>query len=173
MKTNIVETGTVIHTEGGIARVRLGKGTSCKGCGMAKLGLCRPGGAGMLLEVENSVNARVGDVVTIGLKRETHIKGYFLAFILPLSMLVVSTIAGYVLAVYMGLKGAEVIAGFLGLAITLFFSLRRLNEMDRSERMYIKRIIKDVPDFSGEVNIGAEGGDYLKGFQDISEHSSN
>ena len=36
--------------------------------------------------------------------------------------------------------------------------------MDKEVTMYIKRIVKDVPEFSWETNYSSEGSDYLSGF---------
>ncbi len=164
MKTSIVETGVVIEREGTTAKVLLGKGTSCRGCAMAKLGMCRPGGANMIFTVDNTLNAEVGDTVMLGLKREVHWKGYFIAFILPLLIFVVSSLSGYLISLYTGLRGIDVLSGFVGLALAIAFSLGRLRKMDSTERMHIKRIVRDVAGTEG-VYQGAEGLDYLHGFQ--------
>ncbi len=164
MKTNIVETGVVLETKGELAKVQINQGKSCKGCAMGKLGMCRPGGAGMVLMVKNPLNAKEGDTVMIGIDKKTHTKGYFIVFIFPLLILVVSTFAGYFLSQKLQTSGLEVLTGFVGLAIAIYFSLKKINRMDKEVTMYIKRIVKDVPDFSWEVNYGAEGGDYLSGF---------
>ncbi len=164
MKTNIVETGIVLETKDDLAKVQIKQGKSCKGCAMGKLGMCRPGGAGMVLLVKNPLKAKEGDTVMIGLDKKTHTKGYFIVFILPMIILVISTVAGYLLSQKLQIQGLEVVTGFSGLAIAIYFSLKKINRMDKEVTMYIKRIVKDVPDFSWEVNYGAEGGDYLSGF---------
>jgi|Deesub1362B_J571_1020462.scaffolds.fasta_scaffold00078_9 positive regulator of sigma E activity len=167
MKTNIVETGIVIHTEKNLARIQLSRGSSCKGCGMAKIGLCRPGGSGMIIDVENPVNAKVADVVTLGIRKQIRVKGYFLAYILPLGVFVLSAIVGYWGSEVFGLKGIEVVSGFLGLTVALVFSLRRLKSMDRAEKLYIKRVVENLSYSSEEADIGTEGGDYLRGFKEV------
>ncbi|NOY64511.1 MAG: SoxR reducing system RseC family protein [Nitrospirae bacterium] len=164
MKTNIVETGVVIEKNGTTAKVLLGKGTSCRGCAMAKLGMCRPGGANMIFTVDNTINAEVGDTVMLGLKREVHWKGYFIAFVLPLLVFVVASVTGYVISLYTGIEGIEVLSGFVGLAFAIIFSINRLKRMDSTERMHIKRVVRERQEM-GEFFSGAEGIDYLKGFQ--------
>ncbi|RMG72481.1 MAG: hypothetical protein D6710_04715 [Nitrospirae bacterium] len=164
MKTNVVETGFVLKTDGELATVQIKQGKSCKGCAMGKLGMCRPGGAGMRLKVKNPVKAEVGDTVMIGIDKKTHSKGYFIVFIFPLLILFISTIIGYYLSTWLELKGLEIITGFTGLGVSIFYSLNRIHRMDKEVTMYIKRIVQDVPEFSWEANYGAEGGDYLSGF---------
>ncbi len=166
MKTNVVETGVVLETKGELATVQINQGKSCKGCAMGKLGMCRPGGAGMRLTVKNPLRAEVGDTVMIGIDKKTHSKGYFIVFIFPLLILVISTLIGYYISVRFELEGLEIITGFLGLGISIYYSLRKIQKMDRKVTMYIKRIVKDVPEFTWEVNYGAEGGDYLAGFKE-------
>ena len=51
MKPSIPEIGTVIRLQGDIATVMLKGGESCKGCGQAKIGLCKAGGTTMMLTV--------------------------------------------------------------------------------------------------------------------------
>lgn len=164
MKTNIVETGVVIERNGTTAKVLLGKGTSCRGCAMAKLGMCRPGGANMIFTVDNTINAEVGDTVMLGLKRDVHWKGYFIAFIMPLLIFIVASLTGYLISIYTGFMGVEVLSGFTGLALAIVFSLKKIKEMDSHERMHIKRVVREREEMS-EVYSGAEGIDYLKGFQ--------
>lgn len=162
MKTSVVETGRVIETGNGIATVRIDKGESCKGCGMGKIGLCKPGGSGMVMEVENPLGANKGDTVMLGLDSSTHLKGYLFSFILPLIMLVISTFVGYILSGLTGIGGLEIISGFLGLSVTVFFSLRKMRKIDKSKRMYIRRVLRDSSNFMWEADYGAEGGDYLE-----------
>lgn len=164
MKTPIVETGKVVKTENGLARVQIGEGSSCKGCGMAELGLCKPGGSGMLLEVMNGPGARKGDTVTIGLDQKTHLKGYFLAFILPLALLITGAAVGHLMTRLTGITGLDVIAGFLFLTVTTVFSLKGVQKLDRTRKMHVRKIIRDVPEFQWKEDYGAEGRDYLKGF---------
>jgi sigma-E factor negative regulatory protein RseC len=161
MKTSVVETGKVYKTEGNIALVKIDQGTSCKGCGMGKLGLCKPGGAGMLLKVENTIGAKVGDTVTIGLEKKTHMKGYFIAFILPLVVLLFSSFIGYLLSLFTEMKGLDVVAGFTGLAVAVLYSLKRINKLDRETLMYIRRVVSDLQTFhQGKANYEAERGLY-------------
>ncbi len=164
MKTNIVETGIVIEKDGSTARVLLGKGRSCKGCGMAKMGLCRPGGANMIFTVEDNPEARVGDRVILGLRKDLHRKGYFIAYIFPLIIFVISALTGYMISAYTGLDGIEVITGFTGLALSILYSLNRLQRMDQTERMHIRQVLRESTQ-SEETGLSPEGIDYLKSYR--------
>jgi sigma-E factor negative regulatory protein RseC len=138
---NIVETGTVIARGGDTVRVIIDKGESCRKCGNAALGLCKPGGAGMVLDVENGMGAEVGDVIKIGIDKDVQNRGYFLAFIVPLISLVLGTVIGHLLGGFFHTALPDAVVGFLFLGVSLYFSLGAINKMDRTERMHVKEIL--------------------------------
>jgi len=164
VKTPVIETGTVLRTDGDTALVITDRGSSCRGCGMGKLGLCRPGGSGMLLKVSNTLGAAGGDRVVVGLEQKIHFRGYFIAYLLPLLILVASTLSGYMASKLLGIGGLDIVAGLGGLTLTVIYSLKKMKNMDRQQRLHIKRIINDTGDFCWEENLGAEGRDYMARF---------
>jgi len=83
MKPTVPETGTIIRIEGENAVIMMKGGKSCKGCGMARIGLCRAGDTSLPLTAKNIVNAGVGDTVEVALDRGTKVKGYFMAYLIP------------------------------------------------------------------------------------------
>jgi positive regulator of sigma E activity len=172
MKTSIIETGTVIETRGMMASVRIDHGYSCRGCGMGKLGLCKPGGAGMVIEVENREGAHKGDRVTIGLQQGAQLKGYFFAYMLPIVVLAGGTAAGYALSSVTGIRGLDVISGFAGLAAVLWYSLKKVRDLDQSRRMHIKRVLQDVPEFYAQGGHSSEAIDYLSRCHEFPEDSA-
>ena len=126
MKTSIIETGRAIETRDGMAIVLIEQGRSSEGCGMGKLDLCKPGGAGMRFSVENGIGAVEGDRVRLGLEQKTQMKGYFLVYILPLLVLVLGAIAGYVISETSGFHGLEVpVEPSQGFIPTMSFNLSR------------------------------------------------
>lgn len=164
MKTNIVETGIVVEKGDGTARVLLGKGQSCRKCGLAKLGLCRPGGANMIFTVEDRPDVKVGDTVMLGLKKDVQRKGYVLGFILPLAGFVISAIPGYLISYFTGIGNLEVLTGFIGLSLSLLFSLKKLNKLDKTERMHIKRILSTDRRME-KTYLSQEGEEYLRYYE--------
>jgi len=161
MKTNIVEFGTVIEKKDNIATVVLDKGTSCRKCGMAALGLCKPGGSGLIVKVEDSLNTKVGDRVKLGLKSQIHFKGYLLAFIVPLAGFVISAILGYILGVLLKISSLEVPLGLVGLVLSSYLSFKALKKMDKIEKMHIERIIS-IEEINNETFLNPESSEYLK-----------
>jgi sigma-E factor negative regulatory protein RseC len=138
----IVETGTVIARDGDTVRVIIDQGESCRKCGNAALGLCKPGGAGMVLDVENILGAGIGDVVKIGIDKDVQNRGYALAYVVPLMFLVLGTVIGHLLGGFYHVTFLDAVMGFLFLGVSLYFSLRAINAMDRSQRMHVKEIVE-------------------------------
>ena len=50
MERSGLETGTVIETNGTMAKVRINKSKSCKECGKAQAGICGKSGEGMIMK---------------------------------------------------------------------------------------------------------------------------
>jgi positive regulator of sigma E activity len=143
MKPTIPETGSVISLHGDTATVLLRGGGYCKGCGAGKIGLCRPGGRSMRLSAKNTAGARVGDIVVVGIDRETRLRGYLLAYIVPLLFFIAGTVFGHIAGGYLSIPSLEVPAGFLMLALTYLVTLRRLRLLDKSSAMTINKIVSD------------------------------
>ncbi|MDZ7372361.1 MAG: SoxR reducing system RseC family protein [candidate division KSB1 bacterium] len=85
------ERGIVISTQGSVAAVRFVKSKACEGCRA-----CQAFGEGSaILDVQNEVDARPGDVVEVEIPPRRVLEASFLVFLVP----VMSLIAGYFLAV--------------------------------------------------------------------------
>ncbi len=164
MKTNVVEFGTVIDTRGRTAKVLLDKGTSCRKCGMAALGLCRPGGSGLLVEVENPLGAKTGDRVKLGLKKTLHAKGYLLAFVLPLMGFVLASFVGYTLSRIIEGPALEVPLGLLGLGLSSYLGLKKLKNMDRTEKLHIEKVLTVENPGNESLFYAPEVEDYIQRF---------
>ena len=164
MKTNVVESGTVIETQGRTAKVLLDRGTTCKKCGIAALGLCRPGGSGLLVEVENPLGAKIGDKVKLGLKRKTHTKGYILGFILPLMGFVVASFIGYAIGRLTGGHALDVPLGLIGLGLSAYLGLNHLQSLDKREKLHIEKVLSRGEKMNTDLFYTSEGIDYMQRF---------
>jgi sigma-E factor negative regulatory protein RseC len=162
MQGSVNETATVLKTEGTSATVITNKSKSCKECGKARAGICGKSGSGMIMTVENSLGAEKGDTVEIGLEKKTHVKAYFIAFVLPVILLFLATYTGHFLSQLMGIEGLDVIAGLTGLIIAIICSLRKIYRLDKSVQMQITKILHG----SSEYRFGSspEEIDYLHAF---------
>lgn len=165
MKDRISETARVTETSGKEAVVRLLGGESCRKCGLAAIGLCKPGGTGMVLRVENRLGAARGDVVRLGLDPGAKRRGYFFAYTLPLLCFAAGAFAGYLVTAATGLGGLDAALAFVSLLASLPLSIRKLRGLDASERMYVSRIVRDVPDFHWQGGDTPEGAYYLEAYR--------
>lgn len=144
MKPSIPENGVIISLDSGIATVVLKGGSPCKGCGAGKIGLCRPGGNSMKLVAKNTIDARIGDTVEVGIDRSVRRRGYLLAYVIPLVSFIAGALAGHVAGHYLGVPSADVPAGFLALASASFITFRKLRQLDRTSMMTIQRVVRDA-----------------------------
>ena len=143
MKPTIPETATVISLDNGTATVLLRGSGHCKGCGAGKIGLCKPGGKSMILRVENNAGAVVGDIVAIGVDSGVRVRGYFLAYIMPIISFITGALIGHIAGEYFNIDSLDVSAGFLFLTFTSFFTFSKLRRLDRTSMLIIKRIISE------------------------------
>jgi len=142
MKPSIPDTGMVIRLEGENAVVRMKSDGSCGKCGVAALGLCR-GGLMQVLTVKNTMGARVGDPVKIGLVQGVKYKGYVLAYVVPVAALLFGIAGGHFLGTYADFPPLDIITGFLSLIVVSCFSMRRLKRLDASSSIEIVNVLYD------------------------------
>ncbi len=145
MKDAVIETGRVIKTDGVTATVMIDKGAACKGCGKGQMGMCNPGGSGMVMEVNNTLNATVNDIVTVGIDSSVQKKGYLLLYLLPTFNFMLGAVIGYILKHTFNISYLDVASGFLSLIVTLFFSFKWLRKMEKTEKLFIKSVVKSTP----------------------------
>ena len=143
MKPSVPEKGTVIRLEGREALVMLESGKSCKGCGAAKVGLCRSGGSSMFLTVRSFLPVKPGDQVIVGIDAKTRRLGFLLAYVVPLIAFIGGAVAGDVLGGRLGISSLDVSSAFLSLFAFGAFSLRKLKAIDRTAMMEVKKIVAD------------------------------
>ncbi len=143
MKPTVPETGKVIELEGNKALVMIESGKGCKGCGAAKIGLCRAGGKTMFLTVRNTAQARPGDQVIIGIDRKTQRTGYLLAYLIPLAAFIAGGVGGYILGERFSIPSLDYLSAFVLLALSSAVTLWHLRKLDRAYTMEIKRAVTD------------------------------
>lgn len=163
MKSTGTETGTVLRTGGSRASVITNKSTSCNECGKAQAGICGKSGSGMVMSALNPLGAVEGDIVEIGLQRKDHVKGYCIAFVLPVIVLFIAAFTGQWLSKGTGIQGLEVIAGLAGLFLSLIYSAVKIRAMEKSAELSITRILHATPEYG--LGSAAEELDYLHAFK--------
>lgn len=149
MQKTDIETATVLKTEGGLAVVMTNKSKACKECGKAQAGICGKKGEGIVLEVTNHIGAEEGDTVLIDLDAGVRASGYFIVFILPVIVLILSTIAGNLVSRSTGINGLDAAAGLTGLILSIIFSLRKLRKMNSTVKLKITKILERNNEHAG------------------------
>jgi positive regulator of sigma E activity len=141
MKPEIPEMGRVLEIDKETAFIQLRPVASCKGCGAAAIGLCKPTGGVSTITAKNAINAAPGDTVRVTLDKAARRKGFLFAYPLPVACFVGGSLIGYVVDVRFFLESLDVIGGFSLLLISSFFSFRRLSRLDKSSSLTIKEIV--------------------------------
>ena len=116
----VEEKGVVVSLNGQMANVAPLTQTGCQSCsssGACGTSLLSPLFAKKkrMLAAENTINAKPGDQVVIGLNRTALVLASLMVYLLPLIMLVTGAITGTALAQASGLEDAEVVSIFTGL----------------------------------------------------------
>lgn len=143
MKPAVPEKGTILRLEGDTAVVLLEGGHSCKGCGAARIGLCRATGSSMILSVKNEASGKPGDRVLIGIAPEVRIKGFLFAYIFPLVSFMSGELIGHVTGSYYSIPSLDVITGFVALVVISGYTLNRLRRLDLSNKLIVKKVVSD------------------------------
>jgi sigma-E factor negative regulatory protein RseC len=117
------ETGEVIHLlPGKRAKVKIPMGASCESCGNRDL--CEPFGRDyMVVEAENSLRARPGQVVQVSFTAEKPAKALLLLYLLPLATLLLGAALGHKLAFFGAQNLSSAILSLVFVALT-FLGLR-------------------------------------------------
>lgn len=165
MKDRIAENARVIRSGKGMAHVRLEGGETCRKCGMAAMGLCKPGGTGMEMTVRDPLGTKPGDLVRLGIDPVAERRGYIAAYGLPLFCFVLGSFGGWWAGSALGLPGIDVGLGVASLGGGLLAGRRTLRRLQGSARMHITRTVTDVPDFD-PLTCGPEETDYLNAWPD-------
>lgn len=124
----ITETGKVVALKGDGVWVQTIRASACQscsargGCGQKVLAAASGGRANQIL-VTNSINASVGDEVTIGIDEQALLAASLLVYALPLILMVAASVLGHQLSG--GHDGAAMLAAVVGLALG-FFAGRKL-----------------------------------------------
>lgn len=163
MKRTGIETGTVLRTDGTRATVITNKSASCNECGKAQAGICGKSSSGMVMSAQNPLGAVQGDIVEIGLQRKDHVKGYFVAFVLPVIALFAAALAGHLLSEETGIHGLDVTAGLAGLVLSILYSAWKIRSMEKSAALSITKILNAPAEYG--LGSAAEEIDYLHAFK--------
>lgn len=131
----MVECGTVIETDGNIAKVLFHRTSACgkcNACGFEK------NQQEMVIVTENTLHAKVNDKVTMEIVPGGIFKASAYAYVFPLCMLILGMAAGYIIGSATGIFGnPEIFSAVCGIVLTAAaFLVIKLTEP------YLKKRIK-------------------------------
>lgn len=143
------ETGIVVEVDGSKAKIAIERSEACNKCGACRLA---ERGQQMILTVDNAIQAKTGDRVTIDLKASSLLSATFIIYVLPLAALLLGVALGYWIADAVNMPRNGDIYGAIGgiaLAALSFGIIRLLEPRISKSRRYIpaiKRIVYENED---------------------------
>jgi sigma-E factor negative regulatory protein RseC len=139
----IEESAVVISCTGEFADIETERKSSCGGCsanGVCGVGVLAKvfGRRRSIVRVVNSINAKEGDRVIVGLQDGALVRGSFVFYIVPILTMIAGAIFSDMFAVWVGLTTTEpfsIFGGLLGLMFGLLLA-RRFSETVSTDERY-------------------------------------
>lgn len=133
------------------AKLKMQRHSACASCGKCTTTSEKKD---IVVEVDNSIGAKLGDRVAVNMESMNVLKAVGIAYIFPLISLLIGTIGTYyVLQLIENTKNIEVISSTVGIIIMLisFFILRKNDNKFRKSRQYIPIITKIIVSKDNEI----------------------
>ncbi len=146
----IEEAGRVVALEADSVWVVTQRRSTCsscsanKACGTGILARAFSAERQIKIKVPNSVDARIGDDVILGIDDRVMLRGALLMYLLPLLALLFGAFIAKIIAENLLLDGADLISALSGLSamVLVFVYLRRYNHMLGSKDHYHPHILR-------------------------------
>ena len=133
------------------AKLKMQRHSACASCGKCTTTSEKKD---IVVEVDNSIGAKLGDRVAVIMESMNVLKAVGIAYIFPLISLLIGTIGTYyVLQLIENTKNIEVISSTVGIIIMVisFFILRKNDSKLRESRQYIPIITKIIVSKDNEI----------------------
>ena len=133
------------------AKLKMQRHSACASCGKCTTTSEKKD---IVVEVDNSIGAKLGDRVAVNMESMNILKAVGIAYIFPLISLLIGTIGTYyVLQFIENTKNIEVISSTVGIIIMVisFFILRKNDSKLRESRQYIPIITKIIVSKDNEI----------------------
>ena len=133
------------------AKLKMQRHSACASCGKCTTTSEKKD---IVVEVDNSIGAKLGDRVAVNMESMNVLKAVGIAYIFPLISLLIGTIGTYyVLQFIENTKNIEVISSTVGIIIMVisFFILRKNDNKFRKSRQYIPIITKIIVSKDNEI----------------------
>lgn len=135
------------------AKMKMQRHSACASCGKCATTSEKKD---ILVEVDNSVGAKVGDRVVVNMESVNVLKAAAIVYLLPLVGLLVGTIVTYYILQSLGnISNIETLSGVVGLVLMLvsFFILKKNDSKFRDSREYIPIVTKIIASQENEINL--------------------
>ena len=133
------------------AKLKMQRHSACASCGKCTTTSEKKD---IVVEVDNSIGAKLGDRVAVNMESMNILKAVGIAYIFPLIGLLIGTIGTYyLLQLIENTKNIEVISSTVGIIIMVisFFILRKNDSKLRESRQYIPIITKIIVSKDNEI----------------------
>ena len=135
------EHGLVVQIKGENAVIKTQRTSACDNCSSKKS--CGTGGAGsdVLIELENSIGARVSDRVTFSVGSASILKAGLIIYLVPVLSFIAGVVIGQVISGYIPGANPDLVSGLLGAAflVAAFIGLKIYNAfLDRNSSFRAK-----------------------------------
>lgn len=135
------------------AKLKLKSYSACASCGKCKT---TSEEKDIIVEVDNSIGAKVGDRVEVNMESMNVLKAAFIVYTIPLISLFLGTgITFYTLKSIGSVYNIEIISAISGL-LFMFISFLIINKNDhkfRESKEYIPIVTKIITSFGNEINL--------------------
>lgn len=124
------------------AKLKMQRHSACASCGKCVTSSEKKD---IIVEVDNSIGAKIGDHVEVNMETVNVLKATAIAYLIPLVALLVGTIGTYYALEAMGIgANIEVISGAVGILLMLitFFMLKTNDKKFRDSKEYIPIVTK-------------------------------
>lgn len=126
------------------AKLKMQRHSACASCGKCVTSSEKKD---IIVEVDNSIGAKIGDHVEVNMETVNVLKATAIAYLVPLVALLVGTIGTYYALDAMGIgANIEAISGAVGISLTLitFFMLKKNDKKFRDSKEYIPIVTKVI-----------------------------
>lgn len=130
------------------AKLKMQRHSACAACGKCAT-TDSSESKEILVEVDNTIGAKVGDHVEVSMDNMNVLKAAAMAYIIPLIALLVGTIGTYYILGAIGVtSGVEAISGLVGICLTIlcYLYLKKNDKKFRDSREFIPVITRILID---------------------------
>ena len=134
------------------AKLKLKRHSACASCGKCAT---TSESKDIIVEVDNTIGAKVGDIVEVNMETVNVLKAAFIAYTIPLAGLLIGTVGAFYILKYLNINNIEIISGGVGLIFTLlsFLILKKNDKKFRDSKEYIPIVTRVITSSGSEINL--------------------